>query len=89
MAQFGWLHYNPKGKKYESVRASKGGGTRDVRVNEKATRKEVLSMAKVIFCRCFKTPFGPSTTLWYELGTFYQNLIAKQMEVNGQYLDDE
>ena len=87
MVQFGWLHYNPKGKKYKSVRASKGGGTRDVRVNEKATRKEVLSMAKEIFCSSFKTPFGPSTTLCYELGTFSQNMIANQIEVNGQYLD--
>ena len=28
-----------------------------------------------------------STTLCYELGTFSQNVIAKQMEINDQYLD--
>ena len=67
--QLGWMHYDKKTKTYKAVRAKTGGGCRSLKVDESSSKKELLEMAKDIFCDK-KTCFGPVSTLTFDIGSF-------------------
>ena len=43
-------HFNSTRKCYKSVQPRDGGGTRSLKINENATKKELLESAKQLFC---------------------------------------
>ena len=50
MVQLVWEHFNSTGKCCKLVKPWDGGGTRSLRVNKIATKKELLESAKQLLC---------------------------------------
>ena len=81
--QLVWKHFNSTGKCYKSVKPRDGGGTRSLKINENATKKELLESAKQLFCIKNKIKFGFVFNLKFELATFSEEIINGSIEIDG------
>ena len=65
------------------VKPRDGGGTRSLKINENATKKELLESAKQLFCIKNKIKFGFVFNLKFELATFSEEIINDSIEIDG------
>ena len=77
----GWLHFDNK-KCFVSVRANKGGGTREVDVSLSARKEHVINIAKDIFVSDGQSTFGSHQDMIFGLGNFHHEDISK-VKVSG------
>ena len=76
-----WKHFNSTGKYYESVKPRDGGGTKSLKINKNATKKELLEIAKQLFCIKNKIKLGFVFNLRFELATFSEEIINDNTEI--------
>ena len=72
----GWLHYDEQKQKFVSVRAAKGGGTREVDIELTARKDHVYDIAKTIFFSDDHSIFGYAHCMTFGLANFYQKDIT-------------
>ena len=81
--QLVWKYFNSTGKCYKSVKPRDGGGTRYLKINENATKKELLESVKQPFCIKNKIKFGFVFNLKFEVATFSEERINGSIEIDG------
>ena len=81
--QLVWKYFNSTEKCYKSVKPREGGGTRSLKINENANKKELLESAKQLFCIKNKIKFGFVFNLRFELATFSEEIINDNIEIDG------
>ena len=69
-------HFNSTGKCYKSIKPRDGGGTRSLKTNKNATKKEFLESAKQLF-------FGFEFNLRLEPATFSEEITNDKIEIDG------
>lgn len=78
----GWLHFDDDKKCFVSVRANKGGGTREVDVSLSAREEHVINIAKDIFFSDGQSTFGSHQDMIFGLANFQHEDISK-VKVSG------
>jgi hypothetical protein len=68
--QLGWLHYNKKEDRYIHVRATNGGGTRNMEFPAAYTKDNVLQAAIGIFFENGQSKFGFANEMEFDLANF-------------------
>jgi hypothetical protein len=68
--QLGWLHYNKKEDRYIHVRATNGGGTRNMEFPAAYTKENVLQAAIGIFFENGQSKFGFANEMEFDLANF-------------------
>ena len=80
----GWMHFNSTRKKYVSVRASKGGGTRTLDLPQNTTIDEVIEKGKKLFYENGHSIEGKSSEMQFELVNFKGETIKNLKDEEGK-----
>ena len=67
----GWLHYNECSNRYALVRASKGGGSRQISIPLKSSKKDMIALLRDLYFPNGKSQHG----LDFDLGDFKYEII--------------
>ena len=81
--QLVWKHFNSTGKCNKSVKPRDGGCTKSLKINENATKKELLESAKQLFCIKNKIKFRFVFNLRFVLATFSEEVTNDNIEIDG------
>ena len=83
--QLGWLHWNNKTKKFQSVRMLKGGGSREVDIPVECTKEEIIAeCVKLFFPNGASKFFGKSMDMDFGLANFKTEPIKDSVIVAGE-----
>ena len=80
--QIGWPHYDAKKAAFVSVRANKGGGSRDVELPITADKRLVVDTAKKLLFSDGMSTFGPEKHMTFGLANF-QHEDVSALKVSG------
>jgi len=82
--QLGWLHWNEKAGKFQSVRLLKGGGSRDVDMPVEAKKDEIIAECVRLFFPNGSSKFlGKATNMDFGLANFKTEDIDESVIVAG------
>lgn len=80
----GWMHFNSNRQKYVSVRAIKGGGTRNLDLPQHTTRDEVIEEGKRLFYENGESIEGKACDMEFELVNFKEEIIRSLKDKEGK-----
>lgn len=78
----GWLHYDKKKAKYCSVRANKGGGSREIKLDDECSKKHLIKIATSLFFPNGKSSFGDLDNMLLDVGNFKEESLDATMIEN-------
>ena len=83
---FGWMHWicSPTEKRFVSVRATKGGGTRKVDMPLYSTKDEIVSEGKRLFFPDDVSSHGSAKDMVFDVANFKGEIISGRMTDDGQ-----
>ena len=82
----GWKHYESDNRRYRAVRATNGGGSRVSGFDCKASKLEIVDVAKTFFFPDGKSPRGFAKHMNFDLGSFNDQMIPGNF-VLGNYIE--
>ena len=74
----GWQHYDPRQKRYMSVRLVNGGGMRNVDIPVDATKAEIIKQLKAVFFPDGTCIFGKTYEMQFNLGNFKCEEVSEE-----------
>ena len=74
----GWQHYDPRQKRYMSVRLVNGGRMRNVDIPVDATKAEIIKQLKAVFFPDGTCIFGKTYEMQFNLGNFKCEEVSEE-----------
>ena len=78
LVYMGWKHFDQTSSSYKSVRSPRGGGTREMMMDENTNHDELLNVMKKLFFPNNRSFRGMKACMDFKLGNFQGNIVSPE-----------